>query len=390
MKKAAESGIDSPEPPETLSLKPYQTPQETKANRFIFLGIIVIFGIFLFYSLIQFFTAFLTAVVFYVLSKPFLRYLINRKGWKKSNAAIMVITISFFIILLPIVGFVSLVYNKISAVAENPESILAAVKHFSSVIEERFGVQLISNETSLSVQKYVTGLLALVLNQGLNFFANITMMYFMLYFFILHTNRIEAGIVFYLPFPRSKIMLFGNELVEQTFSNAVGVPAIVVVEGVFAYFAYLIAGLPEAGLWAVLTGIASIVPIIGTALLWAPIAAYFFITDHTWQGVFIALWGIIILGLLDNVTRFLLAKKMADVHPIVTVLGIIMGLNYFGLIGLVVGPLLISYFIILLRIYYTEYQQKPLRRAVKTPWPSYLPNWSSTSKNPFKKKNFNS
>jgi hypothetical protein len=52
----------------------------------------------------------------------------------------------------------------------------------------------------------------------------------------------------------------------------------------------------------------------------------------------------------------MLAKKMADVHPVITVLGVIMGIKYFGLIGLIFGPVLISYFIILLKIYYLEYQ----------------------------------
>ena len=62
---------------------------------------------------------------------------------------------------------------------------------------------------------------------------------------------------------------------------------------------------------------------------------------------------------MDNVIRFVLAKKMADVHPVVTVLGIVFGLNYLGITGLIFGPLIISYFLILLKIYNTEYQ-KPI------------------------------
>lgn len=349
--------------------------KEYKVNRYVFFAIILVFGIFLFYSLFQFFTAFLTAIVLYVLTKPFVRWLITKKKWKKSSAAVVVIIISFFILLLPIVTFASILFNKIASLAANPDAIMDAMHTFNSAVKEKIGFELISSETTSSVQTYVTGALTLILNQGLNFFASITMMYFILYFLILHTNRLEASIVFFLPFPRSKIMLFGNELVEQTFSNSVGIPLIAIVQGVFAYIAYLITGLPEAGLWGALTGFASVVPIIGTALIWAPIAIYFVATGNNWQALFLTIWGLAFLGLLDNVVRFILAKKMADVHPIVTVLGVIMGIKYFGLIGLVVGPLLISYFIILLRIYYTEYQVKTKKIRVtenQQPWSKYL------------------
>jgi len=67
---------------------------------------------------------------------------------------------------------------------------------------------------------------------------------------------------------------------------------------------------------------------------------------NTWQGFAVLAWSALIMGSADNVIRFVLAKRMADVHPVVTVLGVIMGLNYMGVPGLIFGPLLISYFII--------------------------------------------
>jgi predicted PurR-regulated permease PerM len=182
------------------------------------------------------------------------------------------------------------------------------------------------------------------------------MLYFFLYFMLITINRMEAAIVFFLPFKRSKIELFGKELVAQTFSNAIGVPAIAVAQGTIGLIGFTIAGVPEAGFWAIITAFSSIIPVIGTGIIWIPVAIYLFVINHTWQGTFMVFWGILVLGIADNVVRFVLAKKMADVHPIITVLGVIMGINYFGLIGLIFGPVLISYFIILLKIYYLEYQ----------------------------------
>jgi len=173
-------------------------------------------------------------------------------------------------------------------------------------------------------------------------------------------NRMEAAVLLYLPFKKDKIILFGDELVRQTFSNAVGIPSIAVVQGLAGFLCYWITGLHEAGFWGVITGFTSFIPVIGTGLVWVPVAAYMFIIGHTWQGIFTILFGALIMGTLDNVVRFVLAKKMADVHPIITVLGVILGLQYFGFLGLIFGPLLISYFFILLKIYYVEFQKPVL------------------------------
>jgi len=100
-------------------------------------------------------------------------------------------------------------------------------------------------------------------------------------------------------------------------------------------------------------------------LVWAPVAVYMLVLGHTWQAVFMIVYGALVMGMLDNVVRFVLAKKMADVHPIVTVLGVILGLQYFGFLGLIFGPLLISYFFILLKIYYVEFQRPVLIRSAK-------------------------
>jgi predicted PurR-regulated permease PerM len=341
-----------------------ENAKDLKINKYFFLSIIILFAVFLFSSLIQFVSAFLGAIMLYVLSKSFACWLI-KKGWSKSMTSILIIIISFFVILLPIAGLVSLLYNKISAVLAHPTIITDAVKQVDAVIQKRFQVDLISNDTIRSIQAFASSILSAVLTQSLNFVTTILMMYFFLYYMHQNINRMEAAIVFYLPFRKEKIKLFGNELVQQTFSNSVGIPAISVAQGLAGFLCYWIAGMEQAGFWGVVTGFSSLIPVVGTGLVWAPAAVYLFIIGHTWQAIFVILYGALIMGTLDNIIRFILAKKMADVHPIVTVLGVILGLKYFGFLGLIFGPLLISYFIILLKIYYVEYQQPILQRAGK-------------------------
>jgi predicted PurR-regulated permease PerM len=307
-----------------------------------------------------------------VLSKSLVEWLIKRKGWKKSWAALLVIIISFFIILLPISLMAAMLFKKAASLGSNMQAaIIDPLKHLDAILQERFHFTLISEKNIAQAQTILANFISSLLNQGLNLLGAITMMYFFLYFMIININRMEAAIVFFLPFKRNKIELFGQELKAQTFSNAVGVPLIAVVQGFIAYASFLIAGVNEAGFWAVLTGFASILPIIGTGLVWIPLGIYLIANDQTWQGIFVLGWGLIILSSMDNVVRFILAKRMADVHPVVTVLGVIIGIQYFGITGLVFGPLIISYFIILLKIYYVEYQKTPVRK-IKPAATSYL------------------
>ncbi len=343
-----------------------QNTPEHKANRYIFLGFILIIGLFLIYSLMAFFTAFLAAIMFYVLSKKPVEWLVKNKGWRRSWAAILVILSSFFIILLPITVLGTMMYKEIALVAKNFSMVMEPLTQLDQFLLKEFQFSLLSAENMAKLQVYVTNFVSSTLTQSVNLFSSIIMMYFFLYFMIMNANRMEAAMFLFLPFKRSQIALFGSELRAQTFSNAVGLPLIAVIQGLFAYIAFLITGMSDPGFWSVVTGFASVIPIVGTGLVWIPVAAYMLVLGQNWQGIFILLWGGIILSTMDNVVRFLLAKKMADVHPVITVLGVIMGLHYFGITGLIFGPLLISYFIILLRIYYHEYQRPAKQRKRKT------------------------
>lgn len=348
-----------------------ENKQDYKINRYFFLAVIIVFALLLLWALMEFFTAFLAAVMFYVLSKPLVYWLGKQWNWKRNTAAILVIFLSFFIILLPIGVFATMLYSKVVQVAAHPDDIIKPFKHFGEIVQQRFGINIISKDSLAKIQGVATQAISSILNGSFNFFTTISMMYFFLYFMIVNTGRLEAGLILYLPFKRSKMLLFGDELKAQTFSNAVGVPLISVVHGLLAFVAYLIAGVSDAGFWGVVTGFASVIPLVGTGLIWLPTSIYLLAQGHTWQGIFVIIWGLLVIGTSDNVIRFVLAKRMADVHPIVTVLGVIIGLKFFGITGLIFGPLIISYFLILSKIYYVEYQ-KPEDERKRTLLPSYL------------------
>ncbi|MFY7652670.1 MAG: AI-2E family transporter [Chitinophagaceae bacterium] len=328
--------------------------QEEQFKKGFFLVTLLIIGALLLFSLKEFFTSFLGSVALYVIAKPSIDFLM-KKGRSKSAIATFIIIVSFFVILVPIGLLALLLYNKLVWITQNPQAIVLPIEQTVQRLQTKFNFQILSADNIKSFQKVATNLVTGIVNGSFSFFSNIIMLYFFFYFLVQNTNKMEEKLLHYLPFKKSKNSLFGEELQSQTYSNAIGIPLIAVLHGILAYIGYLIAGLPEAGFWAILTGFASIIPIVGTGLIWLPASIYLLVMEHYWQGSFLLGWGMIVIGLSDNLIRFWLAKKMADVHPVITVLGVLMGLKYFGITGLIFGPLTISYFLILIRIYAENY-----------------------------------
>ena len=141
-------------------------------------------------------------------------------------------------------------------------------------------------------------------------------------------------------------------------ANAIGIPLLAIFQAISATIGYLIFGVEGAIVWGVLTGIFSLLPVIGTTAIWAPVVGYLFATGKAGPATGLLLYSIIVTVNIDNVLRFTLLRKLGDVHPVITVLGIIIGVPVFGFMGLIFGPLVLSYFLLLIRIYQVEFSTR--------------------------------
>jgi predicted PurR-regulated permease PerM len=133
---------------------------------------------------------------------------------------------------------------------------------------------------------------------------------------------------------------------------------IALLQGIVGLIGYLIIGINEPFLWFVATCITAMLPVVGAALVYVPLTIMLFAQGETGRGIAMGIWGFGLIGLVDNVFRLIINKKLGNIHPLVTIFGVLAGIQLFGFIGLVFGPLLISMFILLLRIYGSEFIQK--------------------------------
>jgi len=323
-------------------------------QKYLFLFLIFTLGIFLVYELFNYVQSALGALVFYILFKNLMIRLVERYKIKKPLAAVIILIITFVLVVLPIYFLMQMVINKALYYADNVKDFTTLLNYVQEQIARlpfKIKIEELFTNFSTWAGQFVRGLLSNVLN----IFAVLGMMYFFLYFLLTNYGKTEQLVSKHIPLDNEKQLVLWQELKNMTISNAVGIPLIALAQGLCAWLLYAIAGVQDAGFWGVLTGIASIIPIVGTGLIWVPIVIVLFSMGNVWQAMVVLIGTILIMSNIDNVIRFIVFKRFADVHPIVTILGVLFGLSVFGLPGLVFGPLLISYFLILVGMFMTEY-----------------------------------
>jgi predicted PurR-regulated permease PerM len=334
-------------------------------RQIFFIAIILFLGIVLFRELWFFTSAFLGSVTFYVIMRNRMFYLTEKKGWKRSTAAWVLMLLSFFVILVPIGILGNILYSKISYIVTHSNEYLNSLKLTVAHIKDKIGYEIVTPNTINQLGPYIGQLLPKVLGVTLNTITLIGSMYFILYFMLVNGRSMEQSLYEYIPLKDVNVELIGKELKTMVISNTIGIPLIALAQGVVGLIGFLIIGVNEPWLWFVATSIAAMMPVVGAALIYVPLTISFFAQGDTGRGIAMAIWGFGFIGLVDNLFRFVLNRKLGNIHPLITIFGVIIGVQLFGFIGLIFGPLLISMFILLLRIYSTEFfvKKREIRRV---------------------------
>jgi len=331
------------------------TKDKEQVKRIFAYAALNIFGFFILFELRAFISTFLGAIIFYVLFHGFMEKLVTKYKWKESLAAGFIILISFVIILIPVMGFSYLMYSKISVVMNDPTSLIGLINIADKKIFDLFGIHIVSSANLDSIKLGAGNLISNFVGQIFWIFGSIVIMYFILYYMLIQREKLTEEVNNYLPFNIENIKLFSHELELITLSNAIGVPLISIAQGTAAGLAYWFLGLNEPVFWGVITSLVAFIPFAGTGIVWLPASVFLIVTGNVWQGIVLAIYCVAVVVNIDTVARFKILKKFANVHPIVTVFGVILGLNLFGLPGLIFGPLMLSYLIISVKLYKKVY-----------------------------------
>ncbi len=302
-----------------------------------------------------FFPGVLGAITLYILSRASYFQLVYHRKWKKGRAAGLYIFYYLFLLGIPIYLAVSLITPKVNAFLSDPTANIESIKQAVNQVQQKIGITIVSEKSlSGSIEKIAT-FLPSVLNSTANLLANLATMLFFLYYMLHYGSEMEKTLRKLIPLKEVNTDMLASETKKIIKANALGIPLISIIQGFTAALGYFIFGVQEWALWGFLTGVFAFFPIIGTMLVWVPLVIYTYASGNSAMGTGLLIYSIIVTGNIDYVARITIMKKIGDVHPVITVLGVIIGLGIFGFIGLIFGPLLVNYIIVLFKIYLNEF-----------------------------------
>jgi predicted PurR-regulated permease PerM len=335
------------------------TSAKSKVNQYTVIGLLTITAFLFIRELAPYLGGFLAATAMYVILVGFQREL-EALRWKKSIAASLLLIIATIIILIPI-GLMGLMFtSKINDAIENKDEIVAYVQETVQTIEGKTGLELGQYIDAASISTYASTFLSNIANSGLTYFIIIGIMYFVLYYMLTERNIWQKACYDYLPFKNKNIKKLGKDSLMLIKSNAIGIPLVAFLQGIVALIGFLIFGVENAFFWFVVTIIGSMIPFVGTAVGIVPATIILVAQDHVGMAIGFLIYGIVVIGSTDNLFRLILQRKLADMHPLETLVGVVVGIPLFGFMGLIFGPVLVSLFLLVARMYKAEYVKKPV------------------------------
>jgi predicted PurR-regulated permease PerM len=174
---------------------------------------------------------------------------------------------------------------------------------------------------------------------------------FTLYYLLRDADRIIAAIRQFVPLDTrdtDRILRETNEIIRASLQ---GVLAIAAIQGALGGLAFWVLGIPSPLLWGVVMFFLSMIPMAGAFIVWVPAAAYLLITGHWIKALLLTLWGALVIGTIDNVLRPRLVGQKTKLHELVVLFSVLGGLRVFGVLGIVVGPVVVAITLALLDVW---------------------------------------
>ncbi len=306
-------------------------------------------------ELYVFFPGLLGALTLYIISRSSYLQLVYHHKWNKSGTALLYLLVYFLLLALLVWFTFVLVEKQVHPFLKDPATTLNQVKEAIDAAKSKTGFSIISGDTLVSLQQRISGFLPSLVNDTANLITNLAILLFLLYYMLVDGKKIETYLSQILPLKHNNIDLLAAETKRLVKASALGIPLICIIQGVTATIGYFLFGLHNIVLWGFLTGVLAFFPVVGTMIVWVPLVVFMYASGDNWNATGLLLYSVIITGNVDYLARISILKKLGQVHPVVTVLGVIVGLGLFGFIGLIFGPLLVNYIILLFRIYCNEF-----------------------------------
>ena len=317
---------------------------------------LIVFGLgaALLWAILPYLTGIIGIPVLAVLFAPIHNWMV-RRGLPEAPTALLVTLLGAIVVIVPLIALAGLIINEAQQVATNVLQ-SPALERVSTLEIGGFRVGPRIAEVGGSVVRWLGASAVGLVGTATRLSLNLTIAFFGLYYVLKYPGEDPWNNALpYVPFSRKNAEKLGQRFKDVTVSTVVGTGVIAAIQGVLLGVAFGIAGLPNALFWSVVTIAVAILPVVGSGLVWGPAALVLILQGRPVAGVLLVIWGAVVVGSVDTLLRPLIYRRFSTIHPLITLIGAIGGVSQFGLLGLLIGPLALSYLFELVRMYREEY-----------------------------------
>ena len=297
-------------------------------------------------------TGLIGAPVLYVILWPLHVRLSERM--RPNLAAGLVILIAVLVIVVPGVSLVGMLVGE----AQDMAAKVVSGPLLGRLRELRIGQYNVGNRLVVVGEQLVSWMgsnaLGLV-GTATRLAINLIFAIFGLYYLLLNPGAVWNSVRPYVPFSYDNTEVLRDRFRAITTSTVIGTGLTALAQGVAVGLGFWFTGLSNPLFWGVVTIVFAILPVVGSGMVWGPGVAVLGFDGHVGSAVFLLVWSLGTTVVIDYIFRPMLFNRFAQIHPLVTLVGAVAGVAYFGLLGLLVGPLAVSYFFEMLKMYRQEY-----------------------------------
>jgi predicted PurR-regulated permease PerM len=314
--------------------------------------ILLLLGVAIAIALAPYATGLIGIPVLYAIFGPAYDWLSLRA--RPQLAAGLVVVLAAFLIVVPGVSFATLIVTQAQQMAAGViQSPLLARLSGLRLGGTELGARLAGLGTQVAswLGSSAFGLLGTATRLTLD----LTIALFGLFYLLLQPHETWTAVEPYIPFSTKNIAKLRKRFRDVTVATIIGTVLTGGLQGLVVGLGFWITGLPNAAFWGVVTMVFSILPVVGSGLVWIPGAVALILQHQVGPALLLALFGLVGAALVDYVVRPKVFQRWANIHPLATLLGALAGVPYFGILGILIGPLALSYFFELMKMYREEY-----------------------------------
>ena len=319
---------------------------------------IAILAVAITYALYPYIEAFFAALIIYVIMKPAHDLLTKRLKINNRVASIVLIVLSIVIIIIPLYYLIILLSQQVGMVLEIVTANMDIIYGYLQKINElvpALDLEQKASDLVTTIGGFVSQLvLETIQNLGNQLIGLIIMVFLLYYLFTTNDKTLKDLTSNIIPFSDSNKDKLIGEMKNIIHSTIIATFFIAAVQGGLLAFTFYLLDIQGAILWGFVTLILSIMPVVGAPLVWGPAIIFKVIEGDLFAAGVIFIAGMVISN-IDNFLRPYIQDKVGAIHPFVSLLGIFIGIYLFGLVGIVVGPLVLSSFLLMLRMFYEDY-----------------------------------